>query len=581
MSWQRRWFLYTLITVLCGTLACSRIFHWPLAMSIAATALIVSAYAAAAAIYYLARFVTYLVRRRRWLILTPMVLLALSPLPYFWSCFQQARAIDALFPETGGWIKFEGESRLKSRRDLDTNLRTYLSWVSDACFNNRPIPALARWQKYFSRVVEVNVSCTRNRELCHHVARLRDLERLYVDFVDGEDAYGLANFQRLGVLGIGFRKNPDAGLSYLARLTRLTWLSIESDDRVTDRGVQQLSGLKSLKYLSIHPSAITDDGLVAIKDLPLTVLRLDDSRITDGGLQVTHKMPLAELSVKNTKVTRAALRDLRKRNPGIYIDGLYNSAEALAVHKLQARGFVLEGDGIAGDVWTVRQAVADAGNPREFDEICDLIAQLKQVREVVLGVFEPTVHGMQQIGKLSQLEFLTVAGGVTDEQLAGVANLSQLRKLVLVNCPITDAGMAVCSKLTALEELELTKTQIKGPGLQHLAGLRRLRRLALIYCPIDDDALAHLSKLPKVEWLNLEGNKIHGEGLKHFANHPNLNMLILTGTQVTDSSIAVLSNCPNLNRLSVENTKVTARGASSVRAAALREGGSGKLYIER
>lgn len=204
---------------------------------------------------------------------------------------------------------------------MNINLRTYLSGLLEAYLNNRPLPALTGWQKYFLRVSEAHVSCTQNRGLCNRLACLRNLTKLYAGFVDGDDAYGIANLHQLEVLEISFQHNPDAGLSYVAK-TSLARLSIESDDRVTDRGLRQLSGLKTLRHLSIYPSAITDVGLAAVKNLRLTVLYLDDSLISDAGLQLLRRMPLARLSVTNTQVTQAAVRELRKQNPAIYISGL-------------------------------------------------------------------------------------------------------------------------------------------------------------------------------------------------------------------------------------------------------------------
>ena len=62
------------------------------------------------------------------------------------------------------------------------------------------------------------------------------------------------------------------------------------------------------------------------------------------------------------------------------------------------------------------------------------------------------------------------------KQLRGFA---QLRKLGLLNCPITNAAMENIEGLTQLQVLDLRETKITDAGLKHLEGLSQLQKLYL------------------------------------------------------------------------------------------------------
>ena len=78
---------------------------------------------------------------------------------------------------------------------------------------------------------------------------------------------------------------------------------------------------------------------------------------------------------------------------------------------------------------------------------------------------------------------------------AGMANLD-LRNVVNLNLdglPITDAGLKSLPDLPALRSLQLTGTQIEGPGLSRIAAFRNLEHLSLNGSTVTDDGLRHLA----------------------------------------------------------------------------------------
>jgi internalin A len=83
----------------------------------------------------------------------------------------------------------------------------------------------------------------------------------------------------------GGRRDVDAGLAYVKRLTNLKSLRLGSS-QVSDAGLVQLAGLGKLESLDLHNTQVTDAGLVHLQGLTgLKMLRLYQTQVTDVGLE--------------------------------------------------------------------------------------------------------------------------------------------------------------------------------------------------------------------------------------------------------------------------------------------------------
>jgi hypothetical protein len=83
----------------------------------------------------------------------------------------------------------------------------------------------------------------------------------------------------------------------------------------------------------------------------------------------------------------------------------------------------------------------------------------------------------------------------TDDDLAPLANLSDLVWLNLNDTQVTDAGLAHLTKLKDLERLRLDGTSIGDRGLAYLVKLDKLRQLNLDNTRISDAGLIHLKEM--------------------------------------------------------------------------------------
>jgi len=122
---------------------------------------------------------------------------------------------------------------------------------------------------------------------------------------------------------------------------------------------------------------------------------------------------------------------------------------------------------------------------------------------------------------------------VGDERMARFDGVSAAS---LGYSPATDAALDYVSRLTELEDLDLSGTDVTDRGL------------------------AYLKRLTKLKRLSLDDTKITDRGLEHLEGLNSLRALSLKRTSVTDAGLPRLKSCTSLRRLRIDNTYVTHAG---------------------
>ena len=184
------------------------------------------------------------------------------------------------------------------------------------------------------------------------------------------------------------------------------------------------------------------------------------------------------------------------------------------------------------------------------------------VVEVVL------VHGcgfsdvLHHIGRLRRLEKLILGRnpGVTDDGMASLRALVNLKELYLGGSPIGDAGLAQLKSLSSLLALGLDGTFVSDAGLVHLEGMSGLRVISLSRTGISDAGLVHLKSLTALAKLQLDDTRITGAGLVHLKGLTQLESLDLGNTEVNDEGLTYLREMANLRSLSSRHTTVGDNG---------------------
>ncbi len=131
----------------------------------------------------------------------------------------------------------------------------------------------------------------------------------------------LAGLKSLRALYLGGTQVTDAGLKEVAGLKSLQTLDVRGT-KVTDAGLKELAGLKSLQRLYLNHCDVTGAGLKDLTGLKsLQLLNIGGTSVTDAGLKEAAGLKsLQSLIMWGTKATAAGVAELRKELPKCNID---------------------------------------------------------------------------------------------------------------------------------------------------------------------------------------------------------------------------------------------------------------------
>ena len=124
---------------------------------------------------------------------------------------------------------------------------------------------------------------------------------------------------------------------------------------------------------------------------------------------------------------------------------------------------------------------------------------------------------------------------MTDQGLARLAPLTNLRRLRIGRTKVTEAGLSHLALMPNIDRLELAGLPVTNSGLEALQGMSRLKSLDLSGTQIDDDALATLAKFPSLAELNVRDTGLTAEAIARFQQaHPGIS--VVTGKTPTGYS---------------------------------------------
>lgn len=176
---------------------------------------------------------------------------------------------------------------------------------------------------------------------------------------------------------------------------------------ITDAGLANLSGWKTLAVLDLSHTGITDAGLTSLKEVPLTQLTLDHTLAGDEAIQALRGSSVEHLSLARTQVTDAGIAELR---------------------------------------------------------------HLPKLMSLNLQATNVTDAGLAHLADCHRLTTLNLAGtSAGDVCLSSLVSLP-LTTLNLDGTHVTDAGLAHVGRYTNLQSLTLSRTAVTSTGLGHLRG---------------------------------------------------------------------------------------------------------------
>ena len=313
---------------------------------------------------------------------------------------------------------------------------------------------------------------------------------------------------------------------------------------LTPDALEQIGKLKQLRQVDLSGAKFPEEGLKALSNLSLTLLKLDSTPVSDVGLaHITSQTRLVKLDLANTNVTDEGLKSLAALSSleELKLNGNYDVTGAGMKH--------LAGLSNLKHLVLARTKVADAGLQQ--------IAGLQKLQDLDLGATPVTDAGLRYLTKMPKLGSLDLPSGISDVGLTHLATLKTLRSLrVASGAKVTGKGLATFPQLESLD-VSLHET-FGDEDLEVVAQLTELQHLGLSATKVTDAGLAHLPGLKKLERLDLDNTKITDEGLKQLVGLQNLRSLNLGATQVTDTGAELLKQLDSLKQLGLFSTKVTA-----------------------
>jgi hypothetical protein len=276
----------------------------------------------------------------------------------------------------------------------------------------------------------------------------------------------------------------DATLAQLAGLTELRQLDLENL-AIDGTGLAALARLPKLTHIDIRNCALSDDGVAAIAQLPAIESLSIDRSIKTGSMFSASPTPQVSGASLGPLTGLKSLKHLTLGSPCFTDDNLRPLAGAGQIEELVLRGTDVTDDGLTAmlDRMTGLRSVAiynalitGPGLAKLRD--CPRLLELR-----VQGPLDDA--GLAHLAEVTQLGLLQIAGAsglaITDEGLAHLGKLTNLTRLSLTGSRFGDEGLRHLAGLTSLAELQLypAVADFTDEGLAHLESLVNLRSLCL------------------------------------------------------------------------------------------------------
>ncbi len=258
----------------------------------------------------------------------------------------------------------------------------------------------------------------------------------------------------------------------------------------------------------------TDNSVLPLADLPdLQELLLSGTGVTDVSAELLSRIPtLRSATFSDTSVTGAGLQQMSRCT--------------------RLRSISLSGS-------TINDAAMQG--LKEWPA-------LKHIQVVRANI---TNESLQSLGAIRTLRGIDLweAGRIDDEGVSHLRSLTDLESLHILNAPITDKTLRICSSWKSLKFLRFNSPQITDEGMAALQGLTSLERVGLSCSSIQN--LEVLAALPQLKTLELAETQISDASIEVLSRSPSIRSLSLQRTGLTDRSLEHLAALSTLRELTV------------------------------
>lgn len=271
----------------------------------------------------------------------------------------------------------------------------------------------------------------------------------------------------------------DTGFGYISKMP-LRLLDAQRSS-IRDSGLKLISRIKTLKFIDLTDTTITDKGLAHLADTNLEDLNVANCLfLTDKATKTFSKMKrLKMLNLSTTEITDEALKDLAKLN--------------------------------LVELRMSNTAITDKG--------LQYLGENRTIKRLHLATTRTTIQGLRYLKGLP------------------------LDNIKLQSCKAIDDDCMtlIVKQWPNIEQVDIDSTKVTGSGLAELSKLPRLVVVTCAALNLSDKDVEPLVTHPRLISLNLSENKISDHSLKLASTMPNLSTMYLGRCSgITKDGVALL-----------------------------------------
>ncbi|MEE3219282.1 MAG: hypothetical protein VX257_03415, partial [Planctomycetota bacterium] len=430
------------------------------------------------------------------------------------------------------------------------------------------------------KVLNISGSGVTDRGIVHVIGctQLRDLDLSRTKITDVAASL-LARIQSLRQLYVAGTDISGDGLEHLKSVGELTHLSL-AKTKIQDDDLLWLKGLQNLRWLSLSGTGITDAARSSFDKLKtLKELHVDGSHITDAGLEeLRRRIPHCETIVGDEPdkqrsalvwvVTREGVGVIAGKDGDVEIrDRAQLPRDACRLLSIDLRGVDVMGlnflDGCT-DLKVLDLTDTEVGS-RAFSAVGDL----SSLTHLFLADTPVLERGLEPLSRLGNLEVLDLSGRrISGVGLGFLDGLTELRGLELENCQLTNEALSDLGRHGGLESLTLNKNLlISDQAVAQLSGLKNLKSLELANTSVTDAALEHIAGFKKLQVLNLAGATKIADADGLLGRLPAIRWIRLRGTKVGDATLKALESSKSVTYVDVVGTEVSEAAVTELKKA--------------
>jgi len=191
-------------------------------------------------------------------------------------------------------------------------------------------------------------------------------------------------------------------------------------------------------------------------------------------------------------------------------------------------------------------------------------AERRITRVIIESTANLTAADMQAIGQLTSLEWIRLVGpSVTDEHVAALSGLVNLRIVDIENSSITDSSLEMLKTLPEIHTLGMRRNlRLSDNAIRLFAEFPNLQTLRILYNDFSPMSLYDLDRLTSIRVLDLRGLQIGDDTLMFIGDLENLEEIRIRSGSVTNTGIAELVRNPRLRLIELQDTSVSAGSAA-------------------